>query len=556
MVLIDWIMIVFWVVGTSGFGIYFKKYIKSTRDYLLAGRRLKWWQIAISQSADAVDATDFIATTGQGYRTGFAHFGYAWWGMGIGTLLLSRYIAPLLYRTGVYTNAEYLELRFNAPLRIMSAVVQVLYRFVAMALVVYAMATMFHVIIGFNLWYGVWITMGLTLLYVLTSGQLGVVMAAIPQMTLMLVTSIIIFVSAYIEIGGLKGFMEHSTELGNLLKLSGYTESGVSGGIYVWGMILTLATYPIVNQTVAQRIVGARSDIDARKGSISSLLPWYIITGTSIIVGLMGIILLPELKSENADSIFPLYMMRYLSPGLLGLGMAALLLASMSTGAGIGTAIAGMMTMDIFKRFSRTVRHDKFYLRLTRIFAALSIICGTFFAMGIPRFGGMIPFYVAFTGTFFLPLTVPYVGGALYKKASRGSGMAALLGGMGLGSFLFLGSDFLPIWMGHPQWRPFWVLGFSWISFFAWSIIENKRKGIIPETELAGVLNAMIMGKSATPEEVKKIIETLPVPPWEGKKNLDYNRLGIPADLPWYSNPATFEISIFVLLAVLMVWWW
>jgi len=556
MVLIDWIMIAFWVIGTSLFGIYFRKYIKSTRDYLLAGRKLRWWQIAIAQSADAVDATDFIATTGQGYRTGFAHFGYAWWGMGIGTILLSRYIAPLLYRTGVYTNAEYLELRFNAPLRIMSAAVQVLYRFVAMALVVYAMATMFHVIIGFNLWYGVWIAMGLTLLYVFTSGQLGVVMAAIPQMLLMLVTSVIIFVSAYIEIGGLQGFMEHTSDFGNLLHLSGYSKSGVPGGIYVWGMILTLATYPIVNQTVAQRIVGARSDIDARKGSISSLLPWCTITGVSIIVGIMGIVLLPELRSENADSIFPLYMMQYLSPGLLGLGMAALLLASMSTGAGIGTAIAGMMTMDIFKRFSRSSKQDEFYLRLTRIFAALSIILGTFFAMGIPRFGGMIPFYVAFTGTFFLPLTVPYVGGALYRKASRGSGMAALLGGMGFGSFLFFGSEFLPIWLGHPQWRPFWVLGFSWIFFFTWSIFENKRKGPIPETELASVLNAMNLGRNGTQEEMKEMIESLPVPPWEGQKNIDYNRLGIRTDLPWYSNPTTFELSILILLTMLMVWWW
>ena len=556
MALIDWIMIVIWVVGTSMFGIYFKKYIKNTQDYLLAGRRLRWWQIAMAQSADAVDATDFVAVTGQGYRTGFAQIGFAWWGMGIGTIFLSRYIAPLLYRTGVYTNAEYLELRFNAPLRVTSAVLQVLYRFVAMALVVYAMATMFNVIIGLDLWYGVWATMGLTLLYVLTSGQLGSVMAAIPQMFLMLVISIVIFVSAGMDIGGWNGFIEHAADFGSLLHLAGHTERGVPGGIYVWGMILTLFTYPIVNQTVAQRIVGAWSDIDARKGSIVSLVPWYIITGFSIAVGIMAIVLLPELKSEQADSIFPLYMMRYLSPGMLGLGMAALMLASMSTGAGIGTAIAGLMTVDIIKRFSKSVKPDEFYLRLTRIFAALSIVCGTFFAMGIPRFGGMIPFYVAFTGTFFLPLTVPYIGGTLFRKASRGSGMATLLGGVGVGLFLFLGSGFVPTWMGHPQWRPFWVFGFSWIFFFAWSLYENNRKGTVPETELASFLNSSDMGKQVTPEEVKKMVESFPVAPWEGKKNIDYNRLGIPANLPWYSHPSTFEFFTLVLLVVLMIWWW
>ncbi len=89
-------MIAFWVVGTSLFGIYFQRYVKSTRDYLLAGKRLRWWQIGLAQSADAVDATDFVATTGQGFRTGLSQIGFAWWGMGIGSILLSRYIVPLL----------------------------------------------------------------------------------------------------------------------------------------------------------------------------------------------------------------------------------------------------------------------------------------------------------------------------------------------------------------------------------------------------------------------------------------------------------------------------
>ena len=109
---------------------------------------------------------------------------------------MSRYVTPLLYRTGVYTNAEYLELRFTKSLRIASAVLQVLYRFVAMALVVYAMATMFKVIVGIDLWVGVWAAMILTLIYVFASGQLGVVMAAIPQVVLMMVTSVLVFAGA------------------------------------------------------------------------------------------------------------------------------------------------------------------------------------------------------------------------------------------------------------------------------------------------------------------------------------------------------------------------
>jgi len=561
MTYIDWIVVVVWVVGTSAFGFSFRRHVKSTRDFLLAGRRLRWWQIAMAQSADAVDATDFVATTGHGFRTGMSQIGFAWWGMGIGSLLLSRYITPLLYRTGVYTNAEYLALRYTPSLRIASAILQVLYRFVAMALVVYAMATMFNVIVGIDLWLGVWAAMILTLIYVFASGQLGVVMAAIPQVVLMMVTSVLIFAGATMEFGGWNGFREHAPALGDLVHLAGHEKPGVSGGVYLWGLILTLLTYPIVNQTVAQRIVGARSEMDARKGTVASLLPWCLITGVSTAVGIMGVVLLPELHLGEPDHAFPKYMERYLGsmgPGVLGLGVAALVVASISTGAGIGTAIAGLVTVDVLGFSSSKESTDPKYLWLTRLFACLSIICGTMFAMLIPHFEGMIPFYVAFTGTFFLPLTVPYIGGALYRGASRGSGMAALVAGVGVGSILFFGDwfEFLPAEVAHPQCRPFLVLEASFLVFFAWSMVENRIKGLVAKTDVASMLNSSDLGKPATSEEVKAMIQTLPLDAWAGKDELDYQQLGIPKNVAWYAHPTTFEVVAVVLLIVLMIWWW
>lgn len=553
---VDWVMVVVWVVGTSAFGVYFNRYVKSTRDYLLAGKRLSWWQIGVAQSADAVDATDFVAITGQGYRAGLSQVGFAWWGIGIGSLLLSRYIAPLLYRTGVYTNAEYLELRYSRALRAVSAVIQMLYRFVAMALVVYAVAKMFQVILGIDLWLGVWAAMGLTLLYVFTSGQLGVVMAAIPQVLLMVLVSILVFGGAAREIGGWQGFWDRTSAFSDKLHLAGHALPGVPGGVYLWGLIITVVTYPIVNQTVAQRIVAARSEIDARKGTIVSLLPWCAITGASTVVGIMGLALFPGLDPGNADVLFPQYMQRYLPSGFLGLGVAALMVASMSTGAGIGTAIAGLLTVDVFRLVERRELPDRFRLLITRIFALLCIVCGTLFAMLIPRFGGMIPFYVEFTGTFFLPLTVPYVGGALYRRASRGAGMASLIGGVGLGLVLFLGARWLPVYMGHPQWRPFWVLGAASASFLVCSWVENAVRGPISDSDLASILNARALGRPATSDEIRELLEPHRHALNRSPEDLDIRTMGTPSDTPWYSRPTAYELAALVLLTVLMVWWW
>ena len=149
---------------------------------------------------------------------------------------LARYLAPLLYRTGVVTNAEFLELRFNPAMRIASALIQVFYRFIALALAGYAMATMFQVVVGIDMTWGIVIAMCITILYVFASGQLGVVMAAVPQVALMLVVSGIVFFSVFADIGGLSGFNENKATYGEMLSLTFYTEDGMDHSVFLIGL--------------------------------------------------------------------------------------------------------------------------------------------------------------------------------------------------------------------------------------------------------------------------------------------------------------------------------
>jgi hypothetical protein len=144
--------------------------------------------------------------------------------------------------------------------------------------------------------------------------------------------------------------------------------------------------------------------------------------------------------------------------------------------------------------------------------------------------------------------------------------MAALVAGIGLGAILFLGYELpqaldrpewsLPTFLSQAQWRPFWVLGFTSVVFVAWSIIENRIKGPIPDSELASILNSRELGSTAGADEVEQMIRSRPLRPWDGQANIDYDSVGIPKDLPWYAHPTTFEVSVVVLLVVLMIWWW
>jgi SSS family solute:Na+ symporter len=553
---LDWVVLAVWVFGTSFFGYYFSKYVKTASDYLVAGRKLKWWQIGIAQAADSVDAGDFIAIAGMAYLKGFTGLGYIWIGMAFGTYILARYLAPMLYRSGVVTNAEFLELRFTPRMRMASALIQILYRLIALALVGYALATMFKVVLGVEMTSGIVISMCITLIYVFAAGQLGVVMAAIPQVALMLIVSGIIFFSVYSGIGGADGFVSHLPKYGDMLHLTYYTEDGLNNSLYLIGLILVLFTYPLVNQTVAQRIVSADSESDARRGSMVSLLPWFFVTGVAVMAGIVGTVLVPDLPAESRNDLYPMYMIMYLSPGILGLAVAALVVGSMSTGAGIGTAISGLMTNDVL----HILKNDNFteaqQLKWARVFSTGSIVIGSLLASQVGNFGGMVPFYVAFSGTFVLPLTVPYLAAAFCPWASRGSGLASLVGGCALGLVLFISEKYLPAYMTQPQVRPMWVLVAASLILVIWSIVENRLRGRIPKHEFASRFNAFDFGKDMTPAQVRKFMESGEMGAWEAKAALDYDKLGLPEGSPWYSRPGPYEISALVATIALMIWLW
>lgn len=562
---LDWAMAVFWVLGTSLFGLWFVRYVKTAKDYLVAGRKLKWWQIGIAQAADSVDAGDFIAIAGLGWLMGFTGLGYIWIGMAFGTYILARYLAPLLYRTGVVTNAEFLELRFNPAMRIASALIQIFYRFIALALVGYALATMFKVVVGIDMTWGIVISMCITIVYVFASGQLGVVMAAVPQVILMLVLTVIIFFSVFADIGWLSGFNENKETYGEMLSLTFYSKDGIDNNIFLIGLILVLFTYPIVNQTVAQRIVSANSEADARKGSIVSIVPWFMVTGVAILAGIVGHVLMPELTEETRSELYPLYMVEYLPQGVLGLGMAALIVGSMSTGAGIGTAISGLVTNDLVKVINSDRYTDRQKLWWTRIVATVAIVLGAILSSLVDDFDGMVPFYVTFSGTFVLPLTVPYLAAAFCPWASRWSAVASVAGGCVLGLVLFnTGPNpesntegLLPIWMTQSQVRPMWVLGFAVLVLIIWSLFENRIYGRAAEHTLARRLSTFdLRHNNMTPDEVHAMMSADEVGDWPAKENVDFETLGIRKDQPWYRKPGPYEIAVVIAMIALMIWLW
>src|SRR5204862_5469750 len=117
--------------------------------YLLAGRTMPWYAMALSIMATQAGAVTFISTTGQSYVDGM-RFVQFYFGLPIAMVILSATAVPIFHRAGVYTAYEYLEKRFDAKTRALAGIVFLIQRGAAVGLALYAPAIVMSVTFGWN----------------------------------------------------------------------------------------------------------------------------------------------------------------------------------------------------------------------------------------------------------------------------------------------------------------------------------------------------------------------------------------------------------------------
>ena len=97
-------------------------------------------------------------------------------------------------------------------------------------------------------------------------------------------------------------------------------------------------------------VLACRSVNGERRGYVGFLHLWWITGSAGVLIGMVGITVVPDLPNSDSDQISPLMMIRFLASGLLGAGVAAMPVANMSTGAEIGTTVSGLVRMGLDRR--------------------------------------------------------------------------------------------------------------------------------------------------------------------------------------------------------------
>jgi solute:Na+ symporter, SSS family len=478
MTLLDWFIVFLLNGAVIVYALKLGRGTKTSGDWFLAGKTLPFWIVGLSLYATLIDSADLIADTGGAYSLGVRLFVPNLVGVIGGWFLLAHFIAIPMYRKGMYTNAEFLEARFGVGARVISVLVQVLYRTVMIGMISTAIFLLLHVVCAWGVvqaWGGVIAVALLATVYTMSGGLRSVAITDAIQGIVILVAAITIFGAVSVKVGGWGGLEAAIAEKDPVLArqmmhigadfIETVDASGLSpevierelriGGHYdedvqvltrvtpAWLIVLSFTivgfAYSIVNHTQSMRLLGSRSEWDMKMAIVPAGLLLIVMTFLSLGLGVMGRGLYPDvgmLPDGRADNVFPHILQQFGSPGLTGLVVAGVFAAAFSTYDSIGSTLSSLITRDLYGRLLVRDRDDSHYLRVARWMTPV-IIFGSFIYVPALLLEGMIFTYLKVVGAFVVPLLTVYLLGT-FTRVNRSSALPGLLLGVSFGVLALL----------------------------------------------------------------------------------------------------------------------
>jgi SSS family transporter len=495
---LDWVVLAVSLVAIVGYGLWRGRGSDTVNKYLLAGKTMPWYAMALSIMATQASAITFISTSGQAYVDGM-RFVQMYFGLPLAMILISMTAVPIFHRAGVYTAYEYLEQRFDAKTRALVSIVFLLSRGLASGVALYAPAVVLTVIFGWPDYYTTWIMGLLVLSYTVSGGIQAVTWTDFQQMLVMFFGLLVSLAMALYLLPGDVSFGDAIAIAGAAGRLNPVVTSFEWSDQYnIWsgvigGMFLALAYFG-TDQSQVQRYLTGRSIAQSRLSllfnAIAKIPMQFLIlfTGAMVFVfytfekppilfeqrqltrvqqapeyhalagrydtvfgerqaaarsylsshdaARLGAFKAAQVELDNTrkeaaaivsrstgetrndtNYIFLTFVTKYLPAGMVGLIMAAIFAAAMSTISAEVNSLATVSVIDIYRRHLRKHADDRHYLRASRIATAF----WTLYAIVTAQFGASLGslieavnklgsfFYPALLGVFVLAFYFPRV---------------------------------------------------------------------------------------------------------------------------------------------------
>ncbi|MGA8108840.1 MAG: sodium:solute symporter family protein [Acidobacteriaceae bacterium] len=522
---VDVLILVLYFAIVIFIGFYVKGSTNTSEEFFLAGREMTAWIAGLSFLSANLGSLELMGWAGAAYQYGILAMHWYWIGAIPAMLFLGIIMMPFYYISKVNSVPGYLALRYGESTRALSAICFAFMTVLMSGINMYAMAVVMKVVLGWNLNFSIWVSSITVAIYVALGGLRSAIFNEVLQFLLIWLGALLIPILGLIEAGGWTNLKHQiaarmgSTDYTHLWSTTAHFRDnpmGIhwTGIVFGLGLVISFG-YWTTDFLVVQRVLSAHSLRAARMSPIIGAAFKMCVPFIVILPGLLALSVLPfHLVPANVaavtgqpsyNEVLPLMLVRYCGPGLLGLGVTALIAGFMSGMAGNVSAFATVWTYDIYGAFLNKKASDQHYVSMGRWCTFIGVLISVGTAYIVQHAASIMDYVQALFSFFIAPLFGTVILGMLWKRATKAGGFWGLLAGTVTAISLWLWVHFNPAAlkyvalspdakvMAEDMYRALW----SWLVCVIVTVVVSLMTQPRTEAELEG----LVYGATKIPEE-------------------------------------------------------
>jgi len=549
---VDLVIIVFYFALVLAIGFYLKRRSSTGEDFFLAGREMTAWIAGLSFLSANLGALELMGWASSAYEYGILAT-HAYWIAAIPAMLfLGVFMMPFYYISKTHSVPGYLKLRFGESSRSLSAISFAFMTVLMSGINMYSMALVLKIVLGWNMNFSIWVSAVTVGIYVALGGLRSAIFNEVLQFVLIWAGALLIPILGLVEAGGwgpLKAQIIHNTSveyvhLWRYLGSFSTNPEGIhwTGVLFGQGLVIAFG-YWTTDFLVVQRLLAAKDLRAAKMAPIIGAAFKMFVPFIVILPGLLALAVLPfkltgasvaaATGGHSYNEVLPLMLARYCGPGLLGLGVTALIAGFMSGMAGNVSAFSTVWTYDIYRALLKKDASDAHYVSMGRWCTILGVLISIGTAYFVMQFFSIMDYVQALFSIFIAPLFGTVILGMFWKRATAAGGFWGLLTGTVSAAAMFAWIELNPAAvryvalsshaspMAADMYRALW----SWIV----CVVVTIAVSLFTRPKPVAALNGLVYGETDIPSE---------------------------GNLAFYQRPAFWAVIVGVVFVALNVIFW
>jgi SSS family solute:Na+ symporter len=533
------------------YGLYHAKR-KNSEEYFLAGRNMTWPIVGISLFAANISSSTLVGLAGDAFKTNTHVYNYEWFAV-IVLIFFAIFFLPFYLRSKVYTMPEFLERRYDSKSRYYFSFITI----IGNILIDTAAGLYVGNIVLKLIFPDLSPTLIIVLLafaaaaYTIPGGLNSVIQTEVVQAILLVIGSCILTYLAFDKVGGWGAMISgldakhaageialNSREVLSLVRPESDEFMPLSGlligvpilGFYFWAN----------NQFMVQRVLGAKDLNHGRWGALFAGLLKLPVIFIMVLPGTLAILLYSDLDLTNLNYLlpngevcanledcpnmtYPVLLFDLLPTGLLGLVLAGLLAAMMSSVSATFNSASTLITMDFVKKFKPEMTSDQL-VRAGQISTLVLVVLASLWAPQIEKFGSLFRYLQLVLSYICPPVVAVFVLGLFWRRMNSAGSITALLSGFTMAVFMLLNQGYE------------WIPSLNEIHFL-------HMTGIL--TLICAIIHISV--SFATPAQADEDIQDYIY----NKKFFDEDTESLKG-LPWYQNFRILSVILLVITALIV----